>query len=57
MTRVLFRLRIVLPVMFLAVSPIAAQSPGIESRLAGFDAYMAQVLKDWNVPGIGVASS
>jgi CubicO group peptidase (beta-lactamase class C family) len=54
MTRVLFRLRIVLPVMFLAVSPIAAQSPGIESRLAGFDAYMAQVLKDWNVPGIGV---
>lgn len=25
------------------------------SRLAGFDAYLDQVVKDWNVPGIGVA--
>jgi CubicO group peptidase (beta-lactamase class C family) len=24
-------------------------------RLAGFDAYMEKVVKDWNVPGIGVA--
>jgi CubicO group peptidase (beta-lactamase class C family) len=32
---------------------LAAQ-PTIETRLAGFDAYMAQVLKDWNAPGIGV---
>lgn len=26
----------------------------VEQKLAGFDAYMAKVLKDWNVPGIGV---
>jgi CubicO group peptidase (beta-lactamase class C family) len=33
---------------------LTAQQRSIETRLAGFDAYMAQVLKDWNVPGIGV---
>ncbi|HEV8599243.1 MAG TPA: serine hydrolase [Gemmatimonadales bacterium] len=33
---------------------ITAQQPSIEARLQGFDAYLAQVLKDWNVPGIGV---
>src|SRR5438105_3418644 len=40
----------------LAVNSAAApaQQPSIDSRLQGFDAYMAQVLKDWNVPGIGV---
>ncbi len=31
-----------------------AQTTSIETRLEGFDAYMAQVIKDWNVPGIGV---
>ena len=31
-----------------------AQQPAVEQKLQGFDAYMAQVLKDWNVPGIGV---
>ena len=35
-------------------SPLAAQQPSVEEKLRGFDAYMAQVLKDWNVPGIGV---
>lgn len=38
---------------FLA-GPLDAQQPSVEARLSGFDAYMAQVLKDWNVPGIGV---
>ena len=33
---------------------LRAQQPSLEARLEGFDAYMAQVLKDWNVPGIGV---
>ncbi len=33
---------------------VGAQQASIESRLEGFDAYMAQVIKDWNVPGIGV---
>ena len=26
----------------------------VEARLKGFDAYMEQVMKDWNAPGIGV---
>jgi CubicO group peptidase (beta-lactamase class C family) len=34
--------------------PLAAQKPSVDAKLAGFDAYMAQILKDWNVPGIGV---
>lgn len=33
---------------------LGAQGPSIETRLEGFDAYMTQVMKDWNVPGIGV---
>jgi CubicO group peptidase (beta-lactamase class C family) len=37
-----------------AASVIGAQEPTTAKRLEGFDAYMAQVLKDWNVPGIGV---
>ena len=32
-----------------------AKSPEPGSRLEGFDAYMQKVVKDWNVPGIGVA--
>ena len=31
-----------------------AQEPDVTKKLDGFDAYMAQVLKDWNTPGIGV---
>src|SRR4029077_14521995 len=26
----------------------------VDARLKGFDDYMAQVMKDWNAPGIGV---
>jgi hypothetical protein len=33
-------------------SALTAQQPSIETRLRGFHDYMAQVLKDWNVPGI-----
>jgi CubicO group peptidase (beta-lactamase class C family) len=29
--------------------------PPVAKRLAGFDAYMEKLVKDWNVPGIGVA--
>ncbi len=36
------------------VPSLAAQQPSLEARLQGFDAYMEKVLKDWNVPGIGV---
>jgi CubicO group peptidase (beta-lactamase class C family) len=37
-----------------ATSPLRGQQPPIAPRLEGLDAYMAQVLEDWNVPGIGV---
>jgi CubicO group peptidase (beta-lactamase class C family) len=32
----------------------AQQSSDIEARLQGFDTYMSQLMKDWNVPGLGV---
>ncbi len=32
----------------------AASDPVIDKKLKGFDAYMEKVVKDWNVPGIGV---
>ena len=33
---------------------VAQQPQSVEARLRGFDAYMAQVMKDWDAPGIGV---
>src|SRR5713226_3276836 len=48
-----FPLAIALVLMIFA--PTArAQEPDITKKLDGFDSYMAQVLKDWNTPGIGV---
>jgi CubicO group peptidase (beta-lactamase class C family) len=38
----------------LAAAALRAQQPSIESRLDGFDAYMTQLFRDWNVPGVGV---
>src|SRR5881397_1648786 len=38
----------------IATGARAQQQPSVEQKLKGFDEYMAQVLKDWNVPGIGV---
>lgn len=32
-----------------------APTPDPAKRLASVDAYMEKVVKDWNVPGIGVA--
>lgn len=43
---------VVAPLLLGAI--LAAQQPSIDTRLEGFDAYMAQIIKDWNVPGIGV---
>lgn len=49
-----------LPVL-LAAAALLATSLGLEAqdkdpakKLQGFDAYMEKVVKDWNVPGIGV---
>jgi len=33
---------------------LPAQELDVEARLKGFDDYMAQILKDWNAPGVGV---
>lgn len=49
-----FRLAVLALALVIHTGAAAAQQPSIDSRLQGFDAYMAQVLKDWNVPGIGV---
>src|SRR5262249_17322790 len=38
-----------------AADPPASRAADPAQRLAGFDAYMEKVVKDWNVPGIGVA--
>ncbi len=38
-----------------AVRPALAQDAATLKKLEGFDGYMAQVMKDWNAPGIGVA--
>lgn len=40
--------------LVLAAFTACAQEPDITKKLDGFDSYMAQVLKDWNTPGIGV---
>ena len=52
----MIKLRLAVPALALVIhtGAASAQQPSIDSRLRGFDAYMAQVLKDWNVPGIGV---
>jgi len=52
------RLLAVTVVLVALASPLRAadaRSPEPGSRLEGFDAYMQKVVKDWNVPGIGVA--
>jgi CubicO group peptidase (beta-lactamase class C family) len=38
-----------------SVDAAEARPPDPASRLQGFDAYMEKLVKDWNVPGIGVA--
>lgn len=38
----------------LAAAPALPAQPSVEQKLQGFDAYMEQVLKDWNAPGVGV---
>ncbi|HYN81620.1 MAG TPA: serine hydrolase [Gemmatimonadaceae bacterium] len=42
--------------LFVTPAPLSlgAQQPSVETRLQGFDGYMEKILKDWNVPGIGV---
>ena len=37
-----------------ASSGLGADDPTLQKKLGDFDAYMQKVVKDWNVPGIGV---
>ena len=46
---------VALAIAGLSIAPVlTAQQPSIDTRLNGFDAWMATVLETWNVPGIGV---
>ena len=38
----------------LSALAVRAQETDVTKKLEGFDAYMEQILKDWNTPGIGV---
>jgi CubicO group peptidase (beta-lactamase class C family) len=46
-------LAVVSALLWCALS-VRAQELDVSKRLEGFDAYMEQLLKDWNTPGIGV---
>src|SRR5262245_23822937 len=43
------------PALAATAKPAATSPADPARRLDGFDAYMAKVLKDWNVAGVGVA--
>src|SRR5260370_25343929 len=40
--------------LMIFVPAARSQEPDVSKKLDGFDSYMAQLLKDWNTPGIGV---
>ena len=44
----------VLVALVLALRVEAAEDPALARKLVGLDAYMEKVVKDWNVPGVGV---
>src|SRR5882762_2244026 len=53
--RCLFAVTMVLAALASPLRAAEVKTPGPARRLDGFDAYMQKVVKDWNVPGIGVA--
>jgi CubicO group peptidase (beta-lactamase class C family) len=53
MPRLTYRVVLTLSASFLSITAVASASE-LTNCLAGFDAYIEQVLKDWNTPGIGV---
>src|SRR5437867_1150170 len=48
------RILSVLLVLLLPAGATAAEV-SVDKRLQGLDAYMEKIVRDWNVPGIGVA--
>lgn len=53
--RSLFAVTMVLAALASPLRAAEVKTPDPARRLDGFDAYMQKVVKDWNVPGIGVA--
>jgi CubicO group peptidase (beta-lactamase class C family) len=55
-TRIANRIRPLAVALALSISALSAsaQETDIGKKLEGFDSYMAQILKDWNTPGVGV---
>jgi CubicO group peptidase (beta-lactamase class C family) len=51
-TRVLLFISVLAGVV--PLTALGAEDPGVARKLKGFDAYMAKIVRDWNVPGIGV---
>jgi CubicO group peptidase (beta-lactamase class C family) len=50
-----FVLCVLISVLALSAAwPVRAQEPSLDAKLSAFDESMAQIVKDWNVPGIGV---
>ena len=47
-------LSVIAALVFTSSIVVAQQQESVEARLKGFDAYMEQVMKDWNAPGIGI---
>jgi CubicO group peptidase (beta-lactamase class C family) len=47
-------LALIIFVLLLCALTVRAQEADVSKKLEGFDAYMDQLLKDWNTPGIGV---
>lgn len=47
-------LSLIAALVFTSGIVVAQQQESVEARLKGFDAYMEQVMKDWNAPGIGI---
>ena len=58
LTSVVNRIRPLAVALALLISALtaSAQEIDITKKLDGFDSYMAQILKDWNTPGIGVGT-
>src|ERR1700720_75380 len=50
------RIRLLVVALALMICALAAsaQEADVTKKLGDFDSYMAQILKDWNTPGIGV---
>lgn len=47
-------LAVLLGLVVVLSSPVGAQDSAVVRKLGTFDGSMSQVMKDWNVPGIGV---